>query len=110
MRKKKEFSSCSQSEMCKFQKNEDKANAHADTPFRGVFQFAMPTIKVGLWSYDQGQQPLGGVGRLRLSFLGIAQPRFGKCNDSRLFCLLRNWRCSLQNWANSIEFLSGSLP
>jgi hypothetical protein len=28
------------------------------------------------------------VGRLRLSFLGFAEPRFGKCNDLRLFCIL----------------------
>jgi hypothetical protein len=50
-----------------------------------MFQFAMPTFRVGLWSYDQGQQPFWGVGRLRLSFLGFAEPRLDKCNDLRLF-------------------------
>ena len=43
---------------------------------------------VGLWSYGQGQQPFWGVGRLRLSFLGFAEPHLGKCNDLRLFCIL----------------------
>ena len=38
----------------------------------------------GLWPYGQGQQPLWGVGRLRLSFLGFAEPRLDKCNDLRL--------------------------
>ena len=43
--------------MCKFQKNEDKANAHADTPFRGVFQFAMPTIKSAFGRMTKGNSP-----------------------------------------------------
>jgi len=57
-------------------------------PFCGMFQFAMPTFRVGLWSYDQGQQPFWGVGRLRLSVIGFAEPQGGKCNDLRLFCIL----------------------
>ena len=32
-----------------------------------------------------GQQPFGGVGRLRLSVIGFAEPRLDKGNDSRLF-------------------------
>ena len=56
-------------------------------PLCGMFQFAMPTFRVGLWSYDQGQQPFWGVGRLRLSVIGFAEPQGGKCNDLRLFCI-----------------------
>ncbi len=33
------------------------------------------------------QQPFWGVGRLRLSVIGFAEPRLDKCNDSRLFCI-----------------------
>lgn len=43
---------------------------------------------VGLWLYNQGQQPVWGVGRLRLSFRGSREPRMDKCNDTRLFCFL----------------------
>jgi hypothetical protein len=43
---------------------------------------------VGLWLYDQRQQPVWGVGRLRLSFRGSREPRMDKCNDLRLFCIL----------------------
>ena len=42
---------------------------------------------VGLWSYDQGQQPVWGVGRLCLSSIRHAQPHLGKRNDLRLFCI-----------------------
>jgi len=38
---KKEFSSCSHIEICKFHVHEDKANAHAGMPFCGVSQFAV---------------------------------------------------------------------
>ena len=34
-----------------------------------------------------GQQPFWGVGRLRLSVTGIAEPQNDKRNDSRLFCI-----------------------
>jgi hypothetical protein len=44
-----------------------------------------------------GQQPVWGVGRLRLSVTGIAEPQNDKCNDSRLFCIhTKNWRNSLR--------------
>ena len=53
---------------------------------------------VGLWSYDQGQQPFGGVGRLYLSFIRHAEPQGGKCNDLRLFLFpYKIWRSSLRN-------------
>lgn len=39
---------------------------------------------------NQGQQPVWGVGRLRLSFLGFAEPRLDKCNDLRLFLFPQN--------------------
>jgi len=45
-------------------------------------------LMVGLWSYGQGQQPFGGVGRLYLSSRGSREPRLGKCNDLRLFLYL----------------------
>ena len=38
----------------------------------------------------KGQQPFRGVGRLRLSFLGNAEPHVNKCNDSRLFVFSQN--------------------
>ena len=44
-------------------------------PFFGVPQFAYK------------QQPFWGVGRLRLSCKGFAEPRVDKCIDSRLFCI-----------------------
>jgi hypothetical protein len=45
-----------------------------------------------------GQQPFWGVGRLRLSFLGFAEPHLGKCNDLRLFLFpYKIWHGSLQN-------------
>ena len=34
--------------------------------------------------------PVWGVGRLRLSFLGFAEPHLGKCDDLRLFCIHTN--------------------
>ena len=56
-------------------------------PFGGVSRFAMPTVKSVFGRIDQGQQPLWGVGRLCLSLRGSREPRLGKCNDSRLFCI-----------------------
>jgi len=84
----REFSYCSLAEICKFHKNGDKANAHAGMPFCGVSRFVVTGFSTGLWSYDQGQQPVWGVGRLCLSFLGNAEPRLEKRNDLRLFCIL----------------------
>ena len=75
--------------------NEDKANAHAGMPFCGVSRFVVP---VSCW---YGQQPFRGVGRLRLSFIGIAEPHLDKCIDSRLFCIHKIWQKSLQNRVNS---------
>ena len=60
-------------------------NAHAGMPFCGVSQFAVPASQLVFGRIDQGQQPFGGVGRLRLSFSGSLEPRLGKCNDSRPF-------------------------
>ena len=60
-------------------------NAHADMPFCGMFQFAIPTNTSVFGHVGQGQQPLWGVGRLCLSFMGNAEPQGDKCNDSRLF-------------------------
>ena len=54
-------------------------------PFCGMFQFAIPILKSVFGRIGQGQQPFRGVGRLRLSFLGNAEPRLDKCNDLRLF-------------------------
>ena len=65
--------------------NEDKANAHAGMPFCGVSRFVVPVL---CW---YGQQPFRGVGRLRLSFIGIAEPHLDKCIDSRLFCIHTNF-------------------
>ena len=60
-------------------------NAHAGMPFFGISRFAMPAFQPVFGRIDQGQQPFGGVGRLRLSVIRHAQPHFGKCNDSRPF-------------------------
>ena len=54
-------------------------------PFCGVSRFVVTGFLAGSWSYGQGQQPFWGVGRLRLSCKGIAEPQSDKCNDSRLF-------------------------
>ena len=42
-----------------------------------------------------GQQPFWGVGRLRLSVTGIAEPQNDKRNDSRLFCIYTKFGKSL---------------
>ena len=57
--------------MCKFQKNEDKANAHAGMPLCGVSRFAVPAFKSVFGRIAKEQQPFWGVGRLCLSFLGM---------------------------------------
>ncbi len=44
-----------------------------------------------------GQQPFWGVGRLRLSCTGIAEPQSDKCNDLRLFCSLTKFGMALYN-------------
>lgn len=83
----REFSSCSLAEICKFHKNGDKANAHAGMPFCGMLQIVVSAIRLIFGRVDQGQQPIWGVGRLCLSFLGNAEPRLEKRNDLRLFCI-----------------------
>ena len=56
----------------------------------------------GAWSYnDQRQQPVWGVGRLRLSVSGGLEPRSGKCNDLRLFLSTKIMRDSLRNRGES---------
>ena len=87
--------------MCKFQITESKANAHAGMPFRGVSRFVVP---VSCW---HGQRPFRGVGRLRLSFIGIAEPHLDKCIDSRLFVFSLNLAKFLQSEANSIGVNDG---
>ena len=69
---------------------ENKANAHAGMPFCGVSRFVVTGLLTGSWLYNQGQQPVWGVGRLYLSVRGIREPRVDKCNDLRLFCILKN--------------------
>ena len=63
----REFSSCSLAEICKFHKNGNKANAHAGMPFCGMLQIVVSAIRLIFGRVDQGQQPIWGVGRLRLS-------------------------------------------
>ena len=75
--------------------NEYKANAHAGMPLCGVSRIVVP---VSCW---YGQQPFRGVGRLRLSFIGIAEPHLDKCIDSRLFVSIQIWQSSLQNGVDS---------
>ena len=59
-------------------------------PFCGVSRFVVTGFLTGSWLYNQGQQPVWGVGRLYLSVRGIREPRVDKCNDLRLFCILKN--------------------
>ena len=73
--------------MCKFQITESKANAHAGMPFCGMLQFVMPTFLVGLWSYRPRATARLGRGSFVFIVLGNAEPRLGKCNDLRLFCI-----------------------
>ena len=87
---KRVFALVLQTESRHFQILEDKANAHAGMPFCSVSRFVVTGFSTGLWSSDQGQQPVWGVGRLRLSFRGSREPRMDKCNDLRLFCFLQN--------------------
>ena len=81
---KKEFCSCSHSEISKFHLHEDKANAHAGMSFYDMPRFAVPAFGLVLTEWFW-QQPFWGVGRLRLSCKGFAEPQSGRCGDSRLF-------------------------
>ena len=82
-------------------------NAHAGMPFFGISRFAMPAFQPVFGRIDQGQQPFGGVGRLRLSFSGSLEPRLGKCNDSRPFLFHKKRRDSLWNGTNSKSINDG---
>ena len=93
--------------MCKFQITESKANAHAGMPFCGVSRFVVSAIWLIYGCFDQWQQPVWGVGRLRLSFIGIAEPHLDKCIDSRLFVFSLNLAKFLQSEANSIGVNDG---
>jgi hypothetical protein len=64
---------------------ENKVNAHAGMPFCGVSRFVVSAF----FFADFRQQPVWGVGRLRLSVRGSLEPHLGKCNDLRLFCFLQ---------------------
>ena len=114
----REFCSCSRSEICKFQVQEDKADAHVDTfdepptavPL-GVFRQTAILVQqheknVSLRTPNRGEaisiqqccRPFRGVGRLRLSLRGSLEPHLGKCNDLRLFLYLyKIWQESLLN-------------
>ena len=65
----REFSSCPLDEICKFQMNGDKANAHTGMPFCGMLQIVVSAFGLIFGRIDQGQQPFWGVGRLCLSFI-----------------------------------------
>ena len=57
----REFCSCSQSEICKFQLHENKANAHAGMPFLRYTSVCCIDFLVGLWSYGQRATALFGA-------------------------------------------------
>ena len=65
----REFSSCPLDEICKFQMNGDKTNAHAGMPHCGMLQIVVSAFGLIFGRIDQGQQPFWGVGRLCLSFI-----------------------------------------
>ena len=54
-------------------------------PFCGVSQFAVPTAWSVFGRITKRQQPFWGVGRLRLSNTGIAEPHLGKPQRSTPF-------------------------
>ena len=63
-------------------------NAHAGKPFYGMLQFAVSAKSADYWSLTKGNSPFGAwvvcVYRVEASL----EPRVGKCNDLRLFCIL----------------------
>ena len=97
LKRKRVFCFCPQSEISTISLDESKANAHAGMPFLRYVSVCYAGFLAGLWSYDQGQQPVWGVGRLRLSSRGSREPHFDKCNDLRLFCFHKIWHDSLQS-------------
>ena len=70
--------------MCKFQIDENKANAHAGMPFFGVPRFVAPA---SCW---YGQQPFGGVGRLRLSSIGMHSLTLVNATTRAFFVSIQN--------------------
>ena len=55
-------------------------------PFCGISRFAIPAFLPVLGRIDQGATALSGRGSFAFIEQGNAEPRLGKCNDSRLFC------------------------
>ena len=84
-------------------------NAHAGMPFCGVSRFAVPTAWSVFGLMTKGQQPFWGVGRLRLSCTGFAEPRLGKLQRSTPF--LYPYKIGLVHYdfagADSKEFNQG---
>ena len=54
-------------------------------PFCGVSRFAVPAFSPVFGCIAKEQQPFWGVGRLRLSVIGIAEPHLGKPQRSTPF-------------------------
>ena len=60
-------------------------------------------LLAGLWSHRPRATALLGRGSFAFIVQGLAEPRLGKCNDSRLFCIhTKFWHSFLQNKANSV--------
>ena len=77
---KKEFSSCSQGEICKFQRTRTR---------RTLTQVCRFSAYLGLSCQPLGwllTTALSGRGSFAFIVLRHAEPHLGKCNDSRLFC------------------------
>ena len=90
--------------MCKFQKNEDKANAHAGMPLCGVSRFAVPAFKSVFGCMTKEQQPFGGVGRLCLSFLGMHSLTWINATICAFLVFIQNWRSSLLSRGELLMF------
>ncbi|MBQ7540325.1 MAG: hypothetical protein IJT13_04295, partial [Bacteroidaceae bacterium] len=60
---KKEFSSCSLHEICKFLFTENKANAHAGMPFGGISQFVVSASWLILATALSGRGSFAFVGK-----------------------------------------------
>ena len=54
-------------------------------PFCGISRFAVPVFQPVFGRDDQGATALLGRGSFAFIVQGNAEPRLGKCNDSRLF-------------------------
>ena len=62
-------------------------NAHAGMPFCGRFQFAIPATQPVFGRCWPRATALSGRGSFAFIVYGHAQPRLGKCSDSRPFCI-----------------------